>query len=166
MRKGFNLVELLTVLAVLAVITIPLYRLFKIMVYDIPKSCKLIECNTSILDVLKCIGKDVGSATEFPKSLGKYTADDKCLLIKQQDETICYLIEQGTISRIAIGKEGGKSTWQIPDGRIEWQVRQGNGAGRAVEIKKYVELKKYKGTEKRMESSYVYFAGIYPEAVN
>jgi prepilin-type N-terminal cleavage/methylation domain-containing protein len=166
MKKGFSIIEIITVLAVLAVVAVPLSRLYKLAAYDIPKSFRLVETNTSILNVLKYIKKDVNSAVSFPQSFGGYTTDDKCLLIKQKNKTVCYLIEQDKISRIEIDKEKEKITWRIPDGQIEWQVWQKNGEGFAVEIRKYVKLKGYNFVEKKMENAYVYFAGISQEAVN
>ena len=41
-----------------------------------------------------------------------------------------------------------------------------NGAGLAVEIRKYVKLKDYDLVEKKMENAYVYFIGVSQEVVN
>ncbi|MGB8226377.1 MAG: prepilin-type N-terminal cleavage/methylation domain-containing protein [Sedimentisphaerales bacterium] len=166
MRKGFSLVELITVLAVIAVISIPLGRLFKFMTYDIPKSCKLVESNTSLLDVLKYIRKDINSAKSFPQSFQEYSTDANSLLIERQGSVICYLLRGEEISRIVIGDAKEKITWQIPNGKIEWQVWRKDGVGYAVEVKKCVELKSYNRVDKRMENAYVYFAGAYKEAKN
>jgi prepilin-type N-terminal cleavage/methylation domain-containing protein len=166
MRKGFSLVELITVLAIIAVISIPLSRLFKVMIYDIPKSCKLVESNTSILDVLKYVRKDIHSAKSFPQSFQEYSTDTNSLLIERQDGTVCYLLQDEKISRIVINDANEKIIWQIPNGKIEWQVWRKNGVGYAVEVKKCVELKSYNRADKKMENSYVYFAGAYKEAKN
>ncbi|MCX5633719.1 MAG: hypothetical protein NTW93_08620 [Phycisphaerae bacterium] len=166
MRKAFSLVECVTIIAVIAVISIPLSRLFKVMIYDIPKSCKLVESNTSILDVLKHIRKDINSAKGFPQSFQEYSTDANSLLIEQQGSVICYLLQDGKISRIVIGDAKEKITWQIPNGKIEWRVWRKNGEGFAVEVKKCVELKSYNRADKKMENAYVYFAGAYKEAKN
>jgi hypothetical protein len=166
MKKGYTLVEVLTVLAIFMAISIPLSRLSKLVIYDIPKSCRLIESNTSILDILKYMKKDINSAIGFPQSFGQYATNDKCLLIEQQNEIVCYLAEQGKISRIEVKKGERKIVWQIPDGKIEWQVWRKNGAGYAVEIKKYVAFGRDNHTDKSMANAYVFFAGVYQEAVN
>ncbi len=166
MKKGFSLVEAITVLAVIAVVSIPLGRLLKFMMYDIPKSQKLIESNTSILDALKYIKRDVNSAKDFPQSFQKYSADGNTLLIEQQGGVICYLLQDEKISRIVVDDAKGKITWQIPSGKIEWRVWRKDGIGYAVEIKKYVELKSHNRVDKKMENSFLYFAGAYQEAVN
>jgi prepilin-type N-terminal cleavage/methylation domain-containing protein len=165
MKKGFSLVEVITVLAVIAVISIPLAKLLKFMMYDIPKSQKLIETNASILNALTFIKKDVNAAKSFPQSFRGYSANENCLLIEQQDKTVCWLAEQGKISRIVVDDANEKIAWRIPDGKMEWQTCQKNGTN-AVEIKKYVELKSYNRTDKKMSNSYVYFAGVYQEAAN
>ena len=162
MRKGFSIVEVITVLAVLAVISIPLARLARLTTYDIPKSCKLIESNTSILNALKYIKKDVNSAKSFPQTFQKYSASKSCFLIEQQNKTVCYIARQGEISRIVIDEEEGKITWRVPDGKIEWQVWRKDGKGYALEIEKYLELKSYSRIYRKMPNSYVYFAGAYP----
>jgi len=164
MKKGFSLVEVITVLAVIAVISIPLGRLSKFMMYDIPKSDKIIETNTSILNVLRYIKKDVNLAVNFPEKIKEYSANKNCLLIEQQNKTVCYLAEQGKVSRMVIDNANGEITWQIPDGKIEWQVWRKNNIGYAVEIRKYVELKSYNRADKKMSNSYVYFTGTYQEA--
>jgi len=166
MRKAFSIVECLTVIAVIAVISIPLSRLFKVMIYDIPKSCKLVESNTSILDVLKYIRKDINSAKGFPQSFQEYSTDANSLLIERQGSVICYLLRGEKISRIVINDANEKITWQIPNGKIEWQVWRKNGVGYAVEVKKCVELKSYNRVDKKMENSYVYFARAFRETVN
>jgi hypothetical protein len=166
MRKAFSIVECITVIAVVAVISIPLGRLFKFMTYDIPKSCKLVESNTSILDVLKHIRKDINSAKGFPQSFQEYSTDANSLLIERQDGAVCYLLRDEKISRIVINDANEKITWQIPNGKIEWRVWRKDGVGYAVEVKKCVELKSYNRVDKRMENSYVYFAGAYKETEN
>jgi len=166
MKKGFSIVEVITVLAILAVISIPLAKLFKFMIYDMPKSDKIIEINASILNALKYIKKDINAAKSFPLSVQEYSTSENCLLLELQNGVICYLLQDGKISRIAINDANEKITWQIPNGRINWQVWRKNGAGYAVEISKYVELESYNRVDKKMRNSYVYFAGAYQEAVN
>ncbi len=161
MKKGFSLVEVITVLAVIAVISIPLGRLLGFMMYDIPKSGKIIETNTSILDALRYIKKDVNLAVNFPQNFKEYSANKNCLIIEQKNKTICYLAQQEKISRIVIGDAKEKIAWQIPNGKIEWQVWRKDDTGYAVEISKYVELKSYNRVDKKMGNSYVYFAGAY-----
>ena len=165
MKKGSSLIEILTVLAVIAVISVPLSRLAKLIRYDFPKSLKLVECNTSIFDVLTYMKRDINSAVGFPKAADGYKAGDDCLLIEHKSGTVCYLAGQGEIKKITTGSKD-EIVWQIPNGKIEWHVWEKDGKGYAVEIKKYTELKSYNHTERKMENSFVYFAGAYQEAMN
>jgi len=157
MKKGYTLTEMLVVLAIMAALATPLNRLSKVVLYDIPRSMKLIECNTSILDALQYIRKDVNSAVSFPKS------DEKNLVIEQNAKTVCYLFGQGTITRTETGSDEDKIVWQIPAGKIEWRICGKDGRGYAVEIKKYVAVERHNATDKRMENSYVFFAGAFGE---
>lgn len=157
MKKGYSLTEVLVVLAIIGVVALPLSRLSKVTIYDIPRSLKLVESNTSILNALQFIRRDVNSAVNFPKS------DDNILSIEQSGKTISYLFEQGKITRTVTGTIEDKIIWEIPFGEIEWKVWEKDGQGHAVEIKKYVEFKKHKGSDKRMENSYVFFAGAFEE---
>jgi prepilin-type N-terminal cleavage/methylation domain-containing protein len=169
MKKGFSLVEMLTVIVILTAIAIPLSRLYKLATYDIPKSFRLVETNTSILDILRYLKKDVNSAAGFPQSFGKYVSGDKCLLIENKNNVICYLLEDEKVTRVKLSKDfskEGEVTWRIPAGKIEWQVWSRNGAGYAVEIRKHTELKNYNLVEKKMKNTYVYFVPVGQEAIN
>jgi prepilin-type N-terminal cleavage/methylation domain-containing protein len=155
MKKGYSLIEMLTVLAVLAVIGLPLSRLMNVTLYDIPKSIKLINNNTSILNALNFIRKDVCSASGLTKT------SENQLVIEQNGKKICYIFEDGVVLRVA----DNKIEMQIPAGKIEWQIWEKDGKGYAVEIKKYLEFKKHKKTEKKMENSYVFFAGVSEDTI-
>jgi len=159
MRKGYTLTEILVVLVIMMVLALPLSRLSKVVIYDIPRSMKLIQCNTSLLNAVQCIRRDINSADAVA------TPKDKSLMIEQDGKKVCYLFEQGTIIRTIIGDEDSKDVWQVPFGKIEWQVWEKDGKGYAVEIKKYVELKRHNNTDKKMENSYVFFPGAFREAV-
>ncbi len=165
MKKGLTLVELITVLAVFAAISIPLSKLFSFLVNDIPQSGKFVESNTSLMNALEFMRKDINSAKSFPQSFQQYSADANCLLIERQDRTVCYLLDRWEISRIITNDTNENITWQIPHGKIEWRIRRENNGGAAVEVKKYIELKIGSRIEKKMENSYVFFVGAEAEAI-
>lgn len=168
MRKGNSIVELLVVIAVLAAISVPIATLSKTLMYDIPRSTKFVEANTSILNVLKYMKQDINSATGFPQSASQYTADANCLLIQQKDKTICYLLHDTAISRLTLSANGEEKdfTSEIPKGKIKWRVWRKNDTGYAVEITKCIEVPTHSRIEKKMQNSYLYFAGAQKEAVN
>ena len=159
MKKGYSITEMLVVLAILAVIALPLSKLSKVIIYDIPRSLKLNESNTSIMNFLQFIRKDVNSAVDFLKS------DHKQLLIEQDGKTISYLFEERLIIRTINGGEEDEIKWEIPQGKIEWEVWKEDGQSYAVEIRKWVELKKHGRADKRMENSYVFFMGAFEDGI-
>ncbi|OQA02455.1 MAG: hypothetical protein BWY69_01100 [Planctomycetes bacterium ADurb.Bin401] len=150
MKKGYSLTEMLVVLAILAVIALPLSRLSKTVIYDIPRSLKLYESNTSILNFVQFVRRDINSADKLLK-------DGNQLLLERGDKKIKYVFEEDEITRNISGKDEIK--WEIPQGKIEWKVWEEKGKGIAVEIRKWVEPKKHGRADKRIENSYVFFAG-------
>lgn len=150
MKKGYSITEMLVVLAILAVIALPLSKLSKVVIYDIPRSLKLYESNTSILNFVQFIRRDVNSS-------GKLLKDGNQLMIEGGDKKINYIFEEGQVTRNVSGEDEIK--WEIPQGKIEWEIWEEKGQGVAVEIRKWVELKKHGRADKRIENSYVFFAG-------
>jgi len=158
MRRGYTLTELMVLLAIMAVIAVPISRLTKVIIYDIPMSLKLVECNTSILNAMQVIGQDMALATAISKS------DDGKLVIEQKGCTINYIFqeEEGRIIRNETAEQG---EWYIPSGKIEWNVLEKNGKSYALEIKKYVVVERYSEIDKKMENSYLYFVDDVAEKV-
>jgi prepilin-type N-terminal cleavage/methylation domain-containing protein len=155
MRKGYTFTEMLVVLAILAVIATPISRVTNVVMFDIPKSLQFIECNTSILNAMYVINQDINSATALSK------AEDNKLVIEQNGQTINYIFPAGKIIR---NNGDNQQEWDIKTGKIDWKLWQKDGRGYAVEFSKYVEQKRYNGVDKRMENSYVFFAGMQTEA--
>jgi len=169
MRKAYSTIELLVVMVVFSMLSIPLARLSIITLRDIPESYRMIESNTSVLNVLKYIQKDVNSAKAFPKSFKTFSANEQSLLIELAEAVICYQFEEDRILRrtIANNQKGDEViSWPVPKAKIEWKLLEKNGIGVAVEVKTYIErIRNYK-LEKKMANSHLYFAGIYAEAIN
>ncbi|MEN6386993.1 MAG: type II secretion system protein [Phycisphaerales bacterium] len=155
-EKGYSLTELLILLAIIAVISIPISRLSNVVIFDIPKSLKLIEADKSVRNALSFMKQDADSALSISKT------ENGQIVIEQNGKTIIYLFQDDVISRTVKGSEG-KIEWQIPNGKINWQVWEKQGRGYAVEVKKYIEHARDNGIEKKMENSFVFFAGDFKE---
>ena len=171
MRKGFSLVELLLVLAVISIVSVPLAGLSTTTLRDIPRAYKMIESNTSILNALKQIHKDVNVAKGFPKSFDGFTANSDTLLIELANSTICYQLKDGEIVRQTLADTKVEHdekiiNWAVPQGKVKWRVWQKNGKDYAVEVKTYIEQKSGEHLEKKMANSHLYFVGAYQKAVN
>lgn len=170
MRKGFFLVEMIVVIAVIFVVSLPLARLTTITLRDIPKSYRMIESNSSVLNALKQIQKDVNMAKGFPKSFESYTTDDQNLLIELDDSTICYQLKDEKIIKLILANtktadDEEIASWLVPYAKIVWQVLRQENKGYAVEVKTYLEHKSGKNVAKKMANSHLYFRGAYQEAV-
>ena len=167
MRKGFFLVELVVVIAVIVLVSVPLARLSTATFRDIPRSYRLIQSNTSVLNMLKQMRKDVDTAIELPESFeGRFT-NERPLLIRSANSMICYHLKDGEIiRRVFTNSDVNTVNWPAPHAKIQWQIRRKNNKGYAVEIKTYIERKSGDRLEKKMANSHLYFVGAYREAVN
>jgi prepilin-type N-terminal cleavage/methylation domain-containing protein len=156
MRRGYTLTELMILMAIMAVIAWPISRLTNVVMWDIPQSINIIQCNTSILNAMQFIKQDINAATALTKT------EDGKLVIEQSGKTVNYVFQAGKIIRSS-GED--ESQWDMKGGKVDWNVWQKDRKGYAVEISKYVEAVRYNGVDKKMENSYVFFAGVQAEAV-
>lgn len=156
MRRGYTLTELMILMAIMAVIALPISKLTEVVMWNIPQSLQFVQYNTSILNAMQFIKQDIDSATAIAKT------EDNKLLIEQNGKTINYVFYDGKIIRIS-GDD--QMQWNIKSGKVDWNIWQKGGKGYAVEISKYVEAVRYNGVDKKMENSYVFFAGVQTEAV-
>ena len=159
MRKAYSLIELLAVIAIFPVAALAIDRMFKTVIVDIPRSFHIVEENTTVLDVLDHINRDIDRATGLPNSSGDYTAGDGVLLIELPDTTICYELKDKNILRHNLGKDTTSSTWKAPNARVKWKVWQKDNVGYAVEITTHIEHKPARRQTKRMAGSHLYFVG-------
>jgi len=168
MRKGFSFIELLTVLVVLSALSIPLARLTTTTFRDIPWSYRMMQSNTSILNALKQMQKDVNAAKRFPESFNTYTTNNETLLIVLQEDTICYQLKDGKILRQSLANTGADDyaktmSWPVPKAKIEWKVWRKNNKGYAVEVGTCIEHKCGDRVEKKFANSHLYFVSTRQE---
>jgi len=164
MRKGFTLVEMLVVVVVLPFVFFLFDGLFKTIAGEIPMSVRLIQENTSLLNVLRQIQKDVDRAKGLPKSFAGQTTNDQLLLIKLSEGVICYKLKDGQVVRRQLTdtqqeKQQEPRVWSIPHANIEWKVWERNGQGYAVETDTHLEYKRRGQWIKKMAHSHLYFMG-------
>jgi type II secretory pathway pseudopilin PulG len=171
MRKGFFLVEILVMVIVIVIISVPLARLSTTALRDIPRAYKMVESNTSILNALRQIKKDVNAAKAFPESFNTCTVSDETLLVELENNTICYQIENDrvlrrTLSNTAVDNNEEITSWSTPKGKIEWRIWRRNGRAYALEVHTYMEQKSGDRLEKKMAGSHLYFVGAHRQALN
>lgn len=143
-------------MAIMAVIALPISRLTKVVMWNIPQSLQFVQYNTSILNAMQFIKHDINAAAALAKT------EDGKLVIEQNGKTINYVFNDGKIIRSS-GED--EMQWDMKAGKVDWDVWQKDGKGYAVEISKYVGAARYNGVDKKMENSYVFFAGVQAEAV-
>ena len=165
MRKGFSLVEILTVVIVLPFIMLILDGLFKTLIKDIPRSHQLLMENTTLTIMLDRIQQDIDKAKGLPDSFGGYTASSELFLIELADSVICYQLKDGNVLRRMLTDNKQSNTeeekfWKIPHTNITWQVWKKGQNGYAIEVQTSIEYKiRGKHFEKKMANSHLYFVG-------
>ncbi len=169
MRKGYLLVELLTVIAILMILSGTIVTLSGRTILGIGRSYRLIQANTSMLNMLGQLRSDVNGAKGFAESFGKYRAGEETLLIESEAGVICYQLKDDEVARYSPADvEGGGdeevTIWPIRNGRVKWQVWRKDGDGYAVEVQSYIEYKTSGHLQKKMANSYLYFVGSYKKA--
>jgi hypothetical protein len=169
MRKGYLLVELLTVIAILMILGGTFVTLSGKVILGIGRSYRLIQTNTSMLNMLGQLRSDVNGGKGFSESFDKYRAGEETLLIESEAGVICYQLKEGEIARYSpadvegIGNEE-VTIWPIRNGRVKWQVWRKDGDGYAVEVQSYIEDKTSGHLQKKMANSHLYFVGSYKKA--
>jgi prepilin-type N-terminal cleavage/methylation domain-containing protein len=166
MRKGFNLVEMLVVLVIIPVAAVTLDRLFTNLLRDIPRSSAVVQENTTLLDMLRKMRKDIDTATGLPKSFAGRTTDDELLIIEGPDSVICYQLKDNEVLRYKLteAQEDGNEdvrVWSVPNAVVQWHVWRSDGKGYAVEVKTYVRQKLRKKQQKKLANSHLYFVGAF-----
>ena len=166
MRKGFTLVEMLIVIMTLPFVALVLDGLFNTLLTDIPRSARVLQDNTTVLNMLGQIQQDIDAAKALPDSFAGHTTDDRLLLIELAEGTICYQIEDGRVLRRRLtdtqqdGREEAR-VWAMPNAKVEWRLWRQQGRGYAVEIKTHIKHKLRKKLQKKMANSHLYFSGVF-----
>ena len=171
MRKGFSLVEMLVAIIVFSFVSVAFAGLFTTLISNIPRSYRVVQANTSLLNMLKQMERDVDAAKQLPESFAEHTADSQLLLIELPDGSIIYYqLKDDRVLRYGLTngpEDSGKDTkvWSVPHAKVQWQVWRKNGKGYAVEVKTHIEHKIRGNLEKKMANSHLYFAGAFREVL-
>jgi prepilin-type N-terminal cleavage/methylation domain-containing protein len=183
MRRGFTLVEIMVVIVILPFVMVLLDGLFRTILSEIPASYRIAQENTTLLNMLEQMQRDIDKATGLPASFGGQTASDTLLLIELPDGVVGYELQAGRVIRTRLtgarsdvvgagprassGQPHGvaptqeERTWALPHAKIEWQVRTRDGQRYAVQIQTYIEHKSQGRTDKKMANSHLYFVGAF-----
>ena len=164
MRKGFTLVEMIVVMAIIPFAAFALDRLLYAFLTDIPRSSRVVQENTILLNMLNQMRKDIDKATALPGAFAGHSSNDEMLLIEQPDDIICYQLTNDKVLRYSLKDaeaEGGKESkvWSLPNAVVQWHVLRSNGKGYAVQVSTYVKQQLREKWQKKMANSHLYFIG-------
>lgn len=168
MRKGFTLMEMLAVIVLLGVFLIVLAPVFNALVGEIPRSFRVVQANTSLLNMLERMGRDIDAAQGLPELFADQASDDEQLLIEGVDGVVCYQLRDDQVVRRALTEGGaeadeGATVWSVPSAKIEWRVWRENRKGYAVEVRTHIEHYVRGKMQKKMANSHLYFVGAFQE---
>ncbi|HSV99026.1 MAG TPA: hypothetical protein VLI39_02570 [Sedimentisphaerales bacterium] len=164
MRKGYLLIEVLTVVIVAPLLMVLVSAFFRSFLRDIPQTACLLDQSVAVLDLLDQLRKDADLAIALPSRLGDRHCDEATLLIEQPGGCVCYRFDQGRIVRSLLDKQGnpspdGEHTWQARDAVVRWRPWGPQEKPCAIEV--HSHLKQWIGQEwrRRFVNSHVFFIG-------
>lgn len=139
MRKAFTLVEIVVVLAVLPALTIAMSLFFATFIRDIPRMTRVVERNTTMLDVVEQLRDDMDQAIGLPDAVDDKTSDDRTLLIALPAHVVCYELQEGkAVRRVLDGDNEISHTWRFPAAVLTWSRWRDADGAYAVEIHSHV----------------------------
>ena len=158
MRKAFSLIEMLVVIMVLPFATIALSRVFATFIRDVPRMTKVVERNTTVLDMVRQLRQDMDHAVALPDTFETYESDDRSLLVELPNETIQYRMQQGGMVRTVLGGEApSERTWSFPEAVVAWSRWEQDERPYAVEIRTLVRQRIGTKLKDKMVNAHVLF---------
>jgi prepilin-type N-terminal cleavage/methylation domain-containing protein len=162
MRKAFTLVELLVVVMVLPAATLVLSRVFATFIRDIPRMTRVVERNTTVLDMVQQMREDLDRAVALPNAFETRRSDGRTLLVKMADGVICYELQDGHGVRSVLSTDGQVEnqeprTWAFPEAVVTWSRWQESDTAYAVEIRTLVRQTIGSKVKDKLANSYVLF---------
>jgi hypothetical protein len=165
MRKAYALVEVLIIVVTLPFVLVVLDAVFRDIVRDIPRASRVVQENKTLVSMLNQLRSDIDQAVELPESFAERTSDGESLLIKLEDNIVCYQMGENEVIRYTFTNDkdidsANMRVWSLPTAEISWRLWRENGNGYAVEVKSYIKLKLREKYQKKMANSHVFFLGV------
>jgi len=180
MRKAFTLIELLVLVTVIPFLMVITTGVFAVLARDVPQATRLVQRNTTVLDMLRQISMDMDEATGLPEQFDGKATDDKTLLIERSDGVVCYQLRDGQVVRTLLSgpvSEGAgdpvasnpqsairnpqlsERVWRVPGAVITWRTWTREGQAYAVEVHSHLPQRVEDQVRKKFANSHVYFIG-------
>ncbi|OHB54403.1 MAG: hypothetical protein A2173_06615 [Planctomycetes bacterium RBG_13_44_8b] len=171
---------MLVVMVIIPFAALALDRLLYAFLMDIPRSSRVVQENTILLNMLSQMRDDINKATGLPVAFAGRSSGDEMLLIEQPDGVICYQLTKEQVLRYVLkepvaateqSEVDGPSTslhsvaatqsriWPVPNAVVQWQVLRSNDKGYAVQVSTYVKQQLREKWQKKMANSHLYFVG-------
>lgn len=162
-RKAFTLVEVLVVITVLPIVAIAFSGLFATFTRDVPRLTRMVQENTSVLDLARHIHDDVDAAVALPDAAHEWTSDDRTLLIGLPERVICYRIDEDGVTRTVLaGGQGEPQTegiWRFRDAVIAWRLQRRADRAHALEVQTSLKERLSGKIRQRFANSHLCFLG-------
>jgi type II secretory pathway pseudopilin PulG len=144
MRKAFTLVEVLVLVTIAPLLMVVVSGIFATFIRDVPRETRVVQENTTVLDMLQQVRRDMDGAAGLLEQFNGTTAGERTLLIGDSDAVICYRFEDGrTVRTLLKGQEasnpGGQRIWRMPNAVITWRPWMRDGRACAVEMHSHLQ---------------------------
>lgn len=164
MARAFTIVEMLVLIMTAPILMILVSGFFRSFIRDIPQATRLLQQNTTVLDMLDQLRRDADRAIGLPQQIGDRHADDATLLLEQPEAVVCYRFEKGQVVRTLMNGQGGSTpeddrVWQARDAVIEWKPWVRDGDARAVEVHSHLMQRAAGKARPKFRSSHLFFIG-------
>ena len=177
MRKGYNLIELLTVIAIMVAVAFTLNTLFRTLVSDIPHLQKMLNENIYIQNMVDQLQHDIDGARSLRQdeaAADPNHIDEAPIIIELSHGTVCYLQREDAIVRRILDPvqplpsdpnelDPNERIWHLDRAKVKWRVWRRQGSGYAVEIRTHLENKSGSATQIILGNSRVFFLGVHPQ---
>jgi prepilin-type N-terminal cleavage/methylation domain-containing protein len=159
MRKAFTLIELLVVVTVLPFVMIAVSGVYATFIRDVPRATRVLQENTTVLDMLQQMRRDVDEAVGLPEQFDGRHAGEQTLLIEQPGRVIRYQLGDGRVLRTLLANPPSEEqrAWRVPDAVIVWRLWERDGKAYAVEIHSHVKERIEGFLREKLANSHVFF---------
>ena len=161
MRKGFTLIEVLAVVTITPILAVALSGMFRVFVRDIPQGARLLQQNTSVLDMLGNVRRDVDRAVALPERFQDVQTDEHTLLVELPEGTVSYEFRNGEIVRTALSAAGAAAAderlWRVPKAVLTWKPWKQGDTVYAVEAHTAVQQRIRGKLHNKFTNAHVFF---------
>ncbi len=164
MKRAFTLIEILVVITILPIVMIVISGVYATFIRDIPRTTRVLQQNTTVLNLLEQMRRDMDQAVALPEQFDGQRADERTLLLEQSGRVIRYEFGDGQVVRTVLTSDerpatsdDGPRLWRMPDAVVTWRPWTRDGDTYAVEIHSHVQQWVSSHLTKKMAGSHVFF---------